>query len=607
MKFRKYKLPALVSLAMVFLAILPELNLCIVRGRDWNGMYVSATGDEPIYSAYLNALITERARKNDPFIGRDSTPNAPLPESTFSIQFIPPYVISFLARMFGASASTAMIGLIVASSFLAAWSVFWLLNAVVKDSRLAAVGTLLVLCFGGLAGASGIIGLLLDSALAIPMLPFLRRYQPAAAFPLFFAFQLLAWRALTSPDTRRARTATSLASLTLAVLVFSYLYLWTAAAAWLACLGTLWFCFRRNDRRRVLAVLITVLIIGSIALVPYAYLISHRASSLDEMQAFVSSHRFDLFWLPEILGVVILVLLVFWGWRGRIQWTDPRALYAASLAALPLVLFNQQVVTGRSMQPHHFAHFIVNYSVVVGVVVCIPLSRKILSTRMLVWIGVLCLCWGFVEMALPARLASVPLAVFRDRMVPSFLRLKQLSYEDGTIADLKTHGRSVSLVFSPNIEVSRILPTWTSQGTLLDMRGLDFGSLSNEERKKFFLMHLYYSGVDAKLFADALRDASADSEMNFYARSAMFGYDRVIAGLSYQFRPVRPDEIDREVQNYQTYITSFSRDESLKRQLTYALIPAESNFDFTNLDRWYERDAGERVGDYVLYRLKLRP
>jgi hypothetical protein len=31
------------------------------------------------------------------------------------------------------------------------------------------------------------------------------------------------------------------------------------------------------------------------------------------------------------------------------------------------------------------------------------------------------------------------------------------------------------------------------------------------------------------------------------------------------------------------------------------------NFDFTNLDRWSERDAGERLGDYLLYRLKLTP
>jgi len=76
--------------------------------------------------------------------------------------------------------------------------------------------------------------------------------------------------------------------------------------------------------------------------------------------------------------------------------------------------------------------------------------------------------------------------------------------------------------------------------------------------------------------------------------------------MSFHFQPVQPDEIEREVRAYEAYANSFSRDEVLKRPITYAVIPAGGNFDFTNLDRWYERDAGERVGDYTLYQLKLR-
>src|SRR2546425_4224536 len=97
----KSKYCVLASLAIMLLSLIPQIHLWIVRGRDWNGAYVSPQGDEPLYSAYLNALINGRARKNDPFGAKDDTPAAPLPESTFSIQVIPPYVISFLARTFG--------------------------------------------------------------------------------------------------------------------------------------------------------------------------------------------------------------------------------------------------------------------------------------------------------------------------------------------------------------------------------------------------------------------------------------------------------------------------------------------------------------------------
>src|SRR6476620_11835810 len=192
----KWKLCALVSLVMVFLSLMPQIHLWVVRGRDWNGAYVSPHGDEPLYSAYINALIDGRPRKNDPFGGRDDPAGAPLPESIFSIQFVPAYVISFLARTFGASASTSFIVLIAATALFASLAVFWLLYSIVADPELAASGTLFVLCLGGFAGSYGVFGTLVD--VAYPVLPFLRRYQPAAVFPLYFVFNLLVWRALTT-------------------------------------------------------------------------------------------------------------------------------------------------------------------------------------------------------------------------------------------------------------------------------------------------------------------------------------------------------------------------------------------------------------------------
>src|SRR6266699_1506318 len=110
--------------AMLLLSLIPQIHLWFVRGGDWNGAYASIQGDESIYSAYLNARMNGRPRRNDPFAGQDSTPQSPLPESTFSIQFIPPLVLSFFARIFGATASTAFIVLAGATGMLSALSVF---------------------------------------------------------------------------------------------------------------------------------------------------------------------------------------------------------------------------------------------------------------------------------------------------------------------------------------------------------------------------------------------------------------------------------------------------------------------------------------------------
>jgi hypothetical protein len=601
----KWKWCALVSLAMVLLSLIPQIHLWIVRGRDWNGAYVSSQTDEPLYSAYVNALINGRARKNDPFGGKDDSSDAPLPESIFSIQFVPAYAVALPARILGSSAATAFIVLIATAALLASLSVFWLLKNITGDHRLAATGTLFVLCLGGVVGSFGLFGTIID--IPFPVLPFLRRYQPAVAFPLFFIFQLLVWRALTGHSKRGARVSAAVAGVTLTALIFSYLYLWTTAVAWLACIGALRLFFQPADRRKILAVLTTISAITAIALLFYVYLLSHQTATLDGQLILTSTHRPDLLRVHEILGAAILVALAIGIWRRRIDPTDPHVIYAASLALLPFIVFNQQILTGRTIQVFHFENYVVNYSTTLGLFLAIVLFWRPVSRRLLFWVAALSLTWGVIAVGLPARLDSVPTAIARDKSVPVFVRLKELATEDGTVADLRTKGQTSTLVYSPDVSLTKWLPTWTSQGTLLDQTGVHTGTATPEQQKKFFYMHLYYSKVEIETLRQALNDKLDPTPRELVsAPSVMIGHARLFPQLSSQFQPIQSDEIEREVQVYQTYAASFSREEALKRPITYAVIPNEGNFDFTNLDRWYERDAGERVGAYTLYRLKLR-
>jgi hypothetical protein len=248
----------------------------------------------------------------------------------------------------------------------------------------------------------------------------------------------------------------------------------------------------------------------------------------------------------------------------------------------------------------------VNYSLLVGLLITVALFWKSISSRVLLWVAVLCFSWGLVEVGLPSRLTSVPAAVANDQIVPVLRRLKELSKEDGTLAGLLSEGKAATIVYSPQLVVTVLQPTWTSQGTLLDMGGLDFGSVSREERKEYFYMHLYYSRADTGALRQAFKGTPNDPAMNYYARSSIFGHERILPALSADFKPIQPEEIEQEIRVYQAYADSFSREQVVKRPVTYAVIPADNSFDFTNLDRWYERDAGERVGSYILYRLKVR-
>jgi len=576
----KWKWCALVASLMVLLSLLPQIHLWIVRGKDWQGAYTSLHGDESVYSAYTNALINGRPRRYDPFTGQDK--NVGLPESTFSIQFIPAYAVSYLARLTGSSASTVFIILLDLAGLLASLSVFWLLDALGGEPRLSAVGTLFVLCFGGLAGGQGLFGILAKSSLLVPGFPFLRRYQPAAAFSLFFVFNLLVWQALTIQDKRTARIRALLAGVVLAVLVFCYFYLWTAALAWLFCIGLLWILFRSPEWRRVMSVLVTIGAITALALGPYLYLLSHRAANIDEQQSLIPTHRPDLLRIPEILGALILIAIGMAVRRKKIELNNSHLIFAASLALVPFAVFNQQLITGWTMQPYHYETFILNYAVLVGVVIAVALLKKPVPRRLLLAVAAISVVWGMIEVGLPARLTFVPLAINNERMIPVLLRLNELSKADGTFAG--SPNKPSPLVFSPYIAVNSWLPTWTSQGTLLDIGGLDLGHVSPAERKEFLYMHLYYSKVDGSALRKPFEGSARDVGLK-YARAAIFGHERIIPGLNLHFEPIKDEEIEQAIREYQTYVDSFSREEALKRPLAYAVLLAEDNFDFTNLDR----------------------
>jgi hypothetical protein len=495
--------------------------------------------------------------------------------------------------------------LIGIAGLLASLSVFCLLIALGGEPRLSAAGTLFVLCFGGLAGGQGLFGILAKSSLLIPGFPFLRRYQPAAAFSLFFVFNLLVWQALTIKDKRAAMIRALVAGVVLGVLVFCYFYLWTAALAWLFCIGLLWILFRRPEWRRVVSVLVTIGAIAAIALGPYLYLVSHRAANIDEQQSLIPTHRPDLLRIPEILGALLLIALGLAVRRKKIERNNSQLIFSASLALVPFAVFNQQIITGWTMQPYHYETFILNYAVLVGVVIAVALLRGPVPQRLLILVATLSLVWGAIEVGLPARLTFVPLAINNERMIPVLLRLNELSKADGTFADLRTANKPSPLVFSPYIAVNSWLPTWTSQGTLLDIGGLDLGHVSPAERKEFLYMHLYYAKVDGSALRKPFEGTATDVGLK-YARAAIFGHERIIPGLNLHFEPIKQEEIEQAIRDYQTYVDSFSREQAVKRPLAYAVVLAEDKFDFTNLDRWYERDNGERVGDYVLYQLKLR-
>src|SRR5215831_2574738 len=106
-----WKLGALAGLAVVLVTAIPQINLWQQRRHDWHGSYAFTDPDELAYSAYLNSIIEGRPRRNNPYV-RGGEAAAATGENLFSIQFLPPYVLAFLARSMRLSASTIFVLLV---------------------------------------------------------------------------------------------------------------------------------------------------------------------------------------------------------------------------------------------------------------------------------------------------------------------------------------------------------------------------------------------------------------------------------------------------------------------------------------------------------------
>src|SRR4029450_13641785 len=97
----RWRLGVLAALAIALISLYPQFHLWCVTGAY--SPYAAIAYDETTYSAYLNSLIQGRPRLNNPSPGEMDSPSSPQPETIFSIQFVPPYLLAWPARVFGLS------------------------------------------------------------------------------------------------------------------------------------------------------------------------------------------------------------------------------------------------------------------------------------------------------------------------------------------------------------------------------------------------------------------------------------------------------------------------------------------------------------------------
>jgi hypothetical protein len=156
------------------------------------------------------------------------------------------------------------------------------------------------------------------------------------------------------------------------------------------------------------------------------------------------------------------------------------------------------------------------------------------------------------------------------------------------------------VVLMADLKLADRLPTDAPQSVLWAPRLLVFPGVSETENRERFFSQLYYLGYDEKKFWAELDHA----DWNFLA--GLFPYHRLSPAVSGNEGPITPEELRGQLRSYLDYVHSFNRARAAAPTLSYLVVHADSHPDYANLDRWYQRDAGERIGGFVLYCLRLR-
>jgi hypothetical protein len=595
----KWQFGIIAGIVLMICSTYPQLKMWYVRGSDWEGSYAYNDIDEVAYAAYLNALIEGRPRRNDPFTGRDDTPEHKQEESLFSIQFAAPYTVAIPARILGVSIHTAMWVSGGLAAFIAGLALFWLIGKITNDSLYAMAGALIVICGGALFAGEGAIGEILDFSYSYPYFPGLRRYLPAMPFAAFFILCGCVWQMLTAETSRRRIIFASLSALCFAYTVFSYFYIWTTAAAWLGCLGVFWFLVRpegwKEDLKGVGALGGACLL----SLVPYAYLLSNRSHTMDEVQLLVLTRAPDLWRVPSLISYTVIVMLILGVLLKAINFRDRATLFVLTLALTVIVIFNQQVLTGRELQPIHYQVFIGNYVAGLALVLMLGILFKTLAPSKIksaafVTLALIASVWGLVECHYTVRvLDEANLA--RDESMLVGRRLKELSKNDVPSPD---SGRAVTLAMSL-LEADE-LPTVAPQAVLWARHQHVFAGVTWQENKERYYQYLYYNDLDEEWLEKELKEG------NFVAMIALFGWGRHTNRLSSQATGLTNAEIEEEARRYGEYCKNFSRTEASHPTISYLVFPTDWSPALENFKKWYDLGEPEIHGKDVLYPVKLR-
>jgi hypothetical protein len=359
--------------------------------------------------------------------------------------------------------------------------------------------------------------------------------------------------------------------------------------------------FRSEEWRKDFIFLAITGAVCVLSIIPYGLLLSNRNPFMDKAQLLVLTRNPDFLQRVEILGYFVLTFTALALFLKITKLAEKKVYFIAAFALAPLLVFNQQILTGKSLQPFHYEYYVINYVVLLAIVLIVSVFRqkilerlKPLSIILLSILSIVSIYWGYIETTETTHFWD-DVNIRRDEAMPVNLRLKELANGNIETAKQQTTLNLESLQADSQTTVAPQPVVWARHQHV-------FSGLKDwEENKRRYYQLLYYSDLDAEFLRKSLTGCR-----NIEACMALFGWDRFNAKLSANARPLTVPEIEEEVENFENFTQNFNVEDARNPQISYVIVYGEANDALENIDRWYRRDSGEILGKYILYKTTLK-
>jgi hypothetical protein len=301
---------------------------------------------------------------------------------------------------------------------------------------------------------------------------------------------------------------------------------------------------------------------------------------------------------PEYIAFAVLITIFVAIALKMLEMRDSSVLFAIALALVPFVIFNQQIVSGRSLQPIHYQVFIGNYVAALAVFFTAGLlwwrrfgqgrtGPKLISVVLfLAAIG-----WGMVECHYTVRVLDWA-NERRDKALPVGKRIEEVISERG-----RSYNTTVMAVDGV---LADELPSIAPAAVLWSLHQPIFSALDEQVYRERFFTFLYYLNADK----DYLEKAIAE---NHAFRISLFGWGRESTRLTKEYKPITALEIENVLRDYEEFAAGFDHEKASETEIHFLIFPKTWHYDLTQIEKWYELDRGEVVADFVIIRTFLKP